>query len=201
MKFLSIFVSLLLLGCAESQIASSPIVGVTRSVAPGGFGNCSVPVDLRLEADGRKARLLADVTYIDPNGFVWLAPKGWVVDGASIPQAFWTVIGGPWEGKYRFASVLHDVACDQKKRGWHEAATMFYQAMRCGGVKETRAKVMYYAVYKFGPHWPSPGAPKLRAEPPRPATHEDVRRIEEFVNRTNPSLTQIRAQAAKPTLP
>src|SRR5712692_9140850 len=33
---------------------------------------------------------------------------------ASIPRAFWSVIGGPLEGQYRNASVFHDVACDQK---------------------------------------------------------------------------------------
>ena len=30
---------------------------------------------------------------------------------------------------------------------------MFYEACRCGGVDETEAKLMYYAVYHFGPRW------------------------------------------------
>ena len=42
----------------------------------------------------------------------WTAPKGAKVDGASIPQLFWTPIGGPFEGKYRYASVIHDTECD-----------------------------------------------------------------------------------------
>lgn len=201
MKLPPVLIAVLLAGCTESQVATSPTRAAVRSGPATNFGNCSAPVDLRLEVDGRKARLLADVAYTDPKGVVWLAPKGWVVDGASIPQAFWTVIGGPWEGKYRFASVLHDVACDEKKRRWDAAAEMFYQAMRCSDVGQTKAKIMYYAVYKFGPHWASPGAPKFRSGPPRPATKEDVRRIEEFVQRTNPTLKQIQAEAEKTIVP
>jgi hypothetical protein len=30
---------------------------------------------------------------------------------------------------------------------------MFYEAMRCSGVGKAKAKVMYYAVYRFGPRW------------------------------------------------
>jgi hypothetical protein len=185
---------LFLVACAETPGPNSAN-STTRSAVSGNFGDCSAPVDLRLEAEGRKARLLADVIYIDPAGIHWLAPKGWVVDGASIPRPFWTVIGGPWEGKYRFASVIHDVACDQKRRRWDEAARMFYEAMRCSGVQERKAKVMYFAVFKFGPHWPSPGAPTFRAGPPRSPTDEDVRRIQQFVDKTNPTLRQIETEA------
>jgi hypothetical protein len=105
-------------------------------------------------------KLLNEVRYTDPNGIVWIAPSGWVVDGASIPQVFWSFIGGPFEGKYRYASVLHDVACDQKSRGWTDADLMFYNAMRCSGVPRAKAKTMYLAVYHFGPHWnlPNPAA-------------------------------------------
>ena len=30
---------------------------------------------------------------------------------------------------------------------------MFYEACRCGGVPEYKAKVLYAAVYHFGPKW------------------------------------------------
>lgn len=187
---------LFLVGCTNPN-RPSPTTAATRLV-PGHFGDCTAPIDLRLEADGRKARLLSEVTYIDPAGVTWLAPKDWVIDGASIPRPFWSIIGAPWEGKYRFASVVHDVACDQKQRRWDDAARMFYQAMRCSGVQESKAKVMYFAVYKFGPHWPSPGAPKFRGGPPRPPTDEDVRRVRQFVDKANPTLEQIEAEAMKP---
>jgi hypothetical protein len=190
-------------GCAESKTTMRSPPTVARPSSVGKWGNCSAPVDLRLDRDGRRAQLLADVTYSDTNGVIWLAPKGWVVDGASIPRAFWTVIGGPWEGRYRFASVLHDVACDEKKRPWDAAAEMFYEAMRCGGVREAKAKIMYYAVYKFGPRWPPPGVrsflpSKLTTLGSKPPTAADVQRIKKFVESTNPTLQQIKEDAAKP---
>lgn len=103
--------------------------------------------------DGRKVRLLESYTYVDPSGEVWKVPKGTVVDGASIPRAFWTIIGGPFEGKYRNASVVHDYFCVTKDRSWKSVHRMFYDAMRESGVERLRAKVMYYAVYYFGPRW------------------------------------------------
>jgi hypothetical protein len=199
MKFPHALIFLLLSACASHKPAPTA-----------SFGTCSDPVDLRLDPDGRRMRLLVDVTYTDPGGVRWLAPKDSVVDGASIPQPFWSVIGGPWEGRYRFASILHDVACDEKKRTWDQSAMMFYNAMRCSGVREFKAKVMYYAVYKFGPHWPPPGVmatmadvfrdPKHRAlarQAPKRATRDDVRRVEAFVSKKNPSLKEIEADVLR----
>lgn len=193
MKLLVWLMVLTVIGWTESETAAGTRRN-ERASRTNNFGDCSSPVDLRLDADGRKAHLLGDIRYVDAKGSIWLAPKGWVVDGASIPRAFWAIIGGPWEGKYRFASVIHDVACDEKRRRWDEAANMFYEAMRCSGVTDTKAKVMYYAVYKFGPRWSSPGV-RQRAAPPRMATNEDVRAIEAFVRKKNPSLDEIRQRA------
>ena len=106
-----------------------------------------------LEAD-RKMRLLAPFSYIDPRGLEWKAPAGWVIDGASIPVFSWSVIGGPFNGRYRDASVIHDVACDQKMQPWETVHEAFYWAMMASGVEPWRAKVMYAAVFHFGPRWP-----------------------------------------------
>ncbi len=104
--------------------------------------------------DGRHMRLLAPFSYYDPKGLEWMAPAGSVVDGASIPQFAWSFIGGPFEGKYRNASVIHDVACDQKSRPWESVHETFYWAMLASEVERWRAKTMYAAVYHFGPRWP-----------------------------------------------
>jgi hypothetical protein len=118
------------------------------------FGRYVGTVQTEWLEDGRRMRLLSQYEYVDPKGAEWLAPKGWVVDGASIPQLAWTPIGGPFEGKYRDASVLQDVACDQKRRPWEDVHEMFYWGMRASGVERWRAKIMYAAVYYFGPRWP-----------------------------------------------
>ena len=60
--------------------------------------------------NGREMKLTQDFSYIDPQKKKWGAPKDSIVDGASIPQSFWSFIGGPLEGQYRNASVVHDVA-------------------------------------------------------------------------------------------
>lgn len=123
-----------------------------------------------LEPD-RKMRLLARFSYIDPNGLEWEAPKGWIIDGASIPRFAWSVIGGPYDGRYRNASVIHDVACEQKAKPWEEVHETFYYAMLASGVERWRAKTMYAAVYHFGPRWPQivtvPDVPRDQAETAR----------------------------------
>lgn len=101
----------------------------------------------------RNMILLEDFAYLDPASVEWQAAKGSSVDGASIPQFAWSFVGGPFEGAYREASVIHDVACVQKVRPWKDVHRTFYTAMRASGVDELQAKVMYAAVYHFGPRW------------------------------------------------
>jgi hypothetical protein len=103
--------------------------------------------------DGRNMKLVEHFAYVDPLGRKWNAPAGSVVNGASIPQFAWSIIGGPFEGRYRDASVIHDVACKNKDRPWQDVHEAFYMAMLASGVETLRAKVMYAAVYHFGPRW------------------------------------------------
>lgn len=103
--------------------------------------------------NGRNMELVEPFIYIDGRQVQWDAPKGTVVDGASIPKMAWSIIGGPFEGKYRNASVIHDVACVRKDRTWQAVHEAFYNAMLASDVDETTAKVMYAAVYHFGPRW------------------------------------------------
>ena len=103
--------------------------------------------------DGRNMKLVEQFAYVDPRGRKWNAPAGSVVNGASIPQFAWSIIGGPFEGKYREASVIHDVACKNKDRPWQDVHEAFYTAMLASGVEILRAKVIYAAVYHFGPRW------------------------------------------------
>ena len=66
---------------------------------------------------------------------------------------FRVCFGGLHQMLFRYGSVLHDVACDERIGDWQDVALMFYRAMRCSAVDETKAKIMYYAVYQFGPRW------------------------------------------------
>ena len=109
--------------------------------------------DVRMNDDGRKMTLLAPYEYDDAALRAWPVEKGWVVDGASIPQAFWSIIGGPLEGKYRNASAIHDYYCDKRTRTWQDVHHMFYAAMRAKGVDVVQAKIMFAAVWFKGPRW------------------------------------------------
>jgi hypothetical protein len=105
------------------------------------------------DRDGRSMILLESFAYIDPSGTRWDAPAGSIIDGASIPKFAWSFIGGPYEGLYREASVIHDVACQRKERPWPDVHRAFYMAMLASKVNEIKAKTMYAAVYQFGPRW------------------------------------------------
>jgi hypothetical protein len=94
----------------------------------------------------RKMKLLEKLLFIDSTGLEWLAPKGAVVDGASIPRFLWFFIGSPYSGKYRRASVIHDVYYTSKTRLRKQADKMFYEAMRVDGVNYFKAKSMYLGV-------------------------------------------------------
>lgn len=123
------------------------------------WGSFSGPVESRWLSgdkagpDHRDMELLADFSYTDPDGLVWSVPKGAIVDGASIPRPFIVLTGGPLDGAYREASVIHDHYCVVQTRPWQETHRVFYKAMRCSGVEEEKALAMFWAVWHFGPRW------------------------------------------------
>lgn len=106
--------------------------------------------------DGRNMKLLQSLNYVSPDGLSWPVPVGTVVDGASIPSVFWSVIGGPFEGLYRGPSVIHDFYCDSRIRKCSEVHRVFYDAMLTAGVGKKKAWLMYQAVARFGPQWKDP---------------------------------------------
>jgi hypothetical protein len=162
----------------------------------------------RWNPDGLTMTLLSELHYTDPHGIVWVAPAGSIVNGASIPRSLWSLMGGPFEGKYRDASVLHDVAYEQHKRPWQDCDRMFYNAMRCSGVSAVEAKTMFYALYRFGHHWKFTikrakpvkfeGTMVARGEEiPRaiPVNENDVNEARDWIRRAQPSLEQIEQRA------
>lgn len=123
-------------------------------VASGGVsaGEFTKPVTVNLLPNGM-IELANDVIYTDDAGRKWRAPKGTIADGASIPRMFWSVIGGPLDGDYRNASIIHDVYCVSRSMPWREVHRVFYEAMLSSKVDPYKARVMYAAVYHFGPRW------------------------------------------------
>jgi hypothetical protein len=194
--------------CASDQDQAQ--VPGAEQIVPGatkwGFYN-GEPVT-KWNPDGRTMTLLTELRYTDPKGNVWVAPIGSLVDGASIPRYLWSIMGGPFEGRYRNASVLHDVSYGDKKRPWQDCDRMFYYAMRCSGVSAVEAKTMFYALYRFGHHWKFPikrakpvkvdGQLVARAEPiPRaiPVNPAEINETRDWIQTADPSLEQIEQRA------
>lgn len=121
------------------------------------FGRYEGDVVAKWITDDLEMELVEPFAYVDAGGKRWTAPKGSIINGASIPSMFWSVIGGPFEGRFRKASVLHDAACDEKAESWQDVHRMFYDACRCSKVGVGKAQTMYWAVYHFGPRWTDDG--------------------------------------------
>ncbi len=118
--------------------------------------------------NGRDMEVLKPFNYEDHLGEEWPVPDGIPIDGASIPRPLWSVIGGPYSGKYLKASVIHDHFCRTKTRPWKRTHRVFYEGMLTAGTKKSKAKTMYAAVYWFGGRWPTPSA--VKAPAPKPST-------------------------------
>jgi hypothetical protein len=117
------------------------------------FGRFLDDLSVNLLAEAPKMQLRERFRYEDPSHRVWTTRKGWIVDGASIPRWLWNVIGGPLNGNYRNASVIHDYYCDTRETTWQATHRVFYWAMRAGGVSESQAQMMYAGVLAGGPRW------------------------------------------------
>ena len=129
----------------------------------GDFGTYVGRVVVTWNDDGRTMTLVEPFAYVDPNGVRWDAPAGTRIDGASIPRFAWSIVGGPYEGKYRAPSVVHDVACNERTRDWQDVHLMFHRGMLAAGVDARIALIMYAAVYHFGPRWPRQIVATLKA--------------------------------------
>jgi hypothetical protein len=184
-----------------------------EAIQPHKWGYYSGYPETRWDSDGRTMTLLNELRYTDPQGVVWIAPAGSKVDGASIPRSLWSFMGGPFEGRYRNASVLHDVAYEQKKKPPADCDRMFYNAMRCSGVSALEAKTMYYSLLRFGHHWRFPIKRAKKVKPSElaeqveqgvvgeeipkaiPANAADIDATRDWIRGNNPSLEQIEQRA------
>jgi len=134
-------------------VAAAPICATWSAIAQENFGKFLDRLLVDMLDQDRKLKLLSDFRFEDPDGDVWKTPADWTVDGASIPQVFWSITGGPLDGPYRMASVIHDYYCDTHDATWADTHFVFYRGMRASGVSEAKAKIMYYAVVAYGPRW------------------------------------------------
>ena len=166
--------------------------------------------------EDRRMEVLNEFSYEDPAKKTWTTPAGWEVDGASIPRALWSIVGSPFTGDYRRASVVHDYYCDVRTEPYEAVHLMFYSACRADDVSAMKANMLYYGVIVGGPTWHTVRIVNFNALAPRTSTQDaidftdvlvlqppvDEARLQEDVSwiaDTNPTLQEIwaRAQAAR----
>lgn len=162
------------------------------------------------QVDASHWKLLAPLTYTDKGNVPWFAPKDYVTDGATIPRPLWPIVGSPFTGNYVRAAIIHDVYCDLKSRDWKLVHRTFYDAMIAGGVSPIQAKIMYYAVYRFGPKWvvdktvrcplgftcEQAGPPLQVTVQARPQLNvDDAKRAKIKIEQQNPDVTEIEQMA------
>ena len=157
--------------------------------------------------DGRKVTLKEPYSFVDPAGQEWNVPDGYNTDGASVPTALWALYP-PFTGNYRSAAVIHDYYCDSKERSWQDTHKVFYFAMRAAHVDEKTAKIMYGAVYLFGPRWgpgTAPGQRAARVDVTPEQQEKVVKELQGLVEKDNPDLdslvTEAKRMSAKATSP
>ena len=149
MPLLACALTAMLTGCATMENpAMTELFSKTQAA-----GRYAGELLLRPLPNGRDMEIAKPFEYIDPQNVRWVVPEKTLVNGASIPKALWSTIGGPFSGRYRDASVIHDFHCEVRVRPAKQVHRAFLDAMLTSGVQKTKAKIMYYAVTRFGPSW------------------------------------------------
>lgn len=188
-------VAILLLLCVLGGCATPPPTGMSlgSAISTEYYGTFKGDLIVRAEDDGRLLKLIQPYAFEDAHGKLWGVPTGTVVDGASIPKIFWSIIGGPFEDKYRDASVIHDHYCVEKTDAWQNVHLVFYNAMRAKGVGPIKAKLMYAAVYNFGPRWIGIELEnKQRLLSGSPILLEDAKnKIIKYISESDPTISEI----------
>lgn len=103
-----------------------------------------------------------ELKYYDPDGVEWVAPKGTLTDGATVPWFALPITDGRFNKKFLKAAIVHDAYCQKinngicpqyQSRPWRDVHRMFYHACRACGSGPLLAKTMFLFVWIFGPTW------------------------------------------------
>ena len=76
--------------------------------------------------------------------------KDFICDGASIPRAFWRIVGHPLEGKYLPGALVHDFCYRTHCVSRSDADYLFYTLLRKYEVSFVKRCAMWLAVRLFG---------------------------------------------------
>lgn len=129
-------------------------------------------IPVRIPGEGERYRLLKEWRYLwelpDGTRQCLVVPRGFTLDGASVPRLLWTLTGITPDGLHRAASVAHDYLYRHAGKlregvhrvyshgtGWvdaehvwtrEEADRLFARLLRECGVGKLRRRIMYLGV-------------------------------------------------------
>lgn len=105
------------------------------------------------------AYMLREDVTVRCRGHVVRVPAAFAYDGASIPRAFWPVVGSPFQPRFMRAALVHDWLHHTHQTSRREADLIFYELLLEDGVSPDTARTMYYAVSVAGGlYWPNDSA-------------------------------------------
>ena len=94
-----------------------------------------------------KFKLLSPLIYYSKStNSKFVAPAGFVTDGASIPKVFWSIIGSPFTGKYLHGAVIHDCLYSKKHYNFISrkyADNLFLEIMLNNGTNKMSSPILY----------------------------------------------------------
>lgn len=159
------------------------------------------PEKIRLKGRSYDFQRVAErLDFIDANGWNWQAPEKSLTDGASIPEIFVPFVGFPNEPRFVNAAALHDAYCGignetgpvYHAKTWQEVHRLFYDALVASGTPDTKAKIMFAAVWLGGPRWYPMGAPDLTLEAvPDAEKVEAFLAAKDFIEREKPGMPEL----------
>jgi hypothetical protein len=174
--------------------------GTCNAAEPGRFlGRVVVELVEEIEFD-HKLRLVEDFGFEEPTGKVWLARKGDVLDGSSVPPE--VRLFSPFGEQLRKAFVVHDYFSRVKTEPWRQTHRMFFHANVAEGVSQPQAKVLHLALHAGGWRWEVRGTSCYRTCHQgarmlawKPVTDEaDLKPLADWIWQANPSLDEIEAR-------
>ncbi len=182
-------IAIFLFGCSADEAGKPLKTGFT-------------PENVTLKEAGDLKELVDEkLVFVDSMGVEWIAPRGTLTDGASVPRLALWLSDGRFESEFLKAAIIHDAYCqlenekrtpDQfKKRPWQAVHRMFYEACLAGGTSSLKARIMFAAVWLGGPRWDASERSLDHISEKR--LKEEFGYCKEWITATNPSVTEIEA--------
>jgi len=192
----------LVVGCNESGTDSNGEDGATAGFTPN---------EIALKESGELKELLDDkLVFVDSQGQEWVAPKGTLTDGASVPRLALWITDGRFDSRFLKAAVVHDAYCQSdnqtrcpeqfRKRPWKAVHRMFFEACVAGGTPETTANLMFAGVWLGGPRWDDPETDL--GDVPDEVLRAGYDGCKEWIEENNPTPEEIESwmEAREPTV-